>query len=498
MKTKLFNLALIILFSLAFLARLYKLDVPLGDWHSWRQSDTAAVTWFLTYQKFDLLHPRFFDISHVPSGQDNPQGYRFVEFPIYNTAHFLTFKLIQTSQLASRLNHPFEAAGRLTNIIFWLIGGFFLFKLIKLTANQELAFASLFFFLFLPFTIYYSRTILPGPFTVSLSLISLYLWTKFLLSPKIGYLSTAVILTALAFLTKPYALFIIAFFLAYIGFSYLKNKKILFILAAAFLISAIPLVLWRWWMSHYPQGIPYNKWLFNAGHMRFKPVWWRWLFYERIAKLILGGWGTAFILTASLAAIINQPLNKSRHYFYLVLSLIAGALAYLAIFARGNIQHDYYQIIIIPALSLILGFGLYLVWQLITVSKAPFIFKLIPTITAGVILVFSLIFSWYQIREYYKINDIQTIQTIDKIKNTIPKNAKIVTDYQGNSLLLYHFKRFGWPTITHPWPDLKQRQARFYFSPTANPTADKLSSVCQNIQRVDNSILIDLNSCHDL
>ena len=66
----------------AFIVRLYRFNGPVADWHSWRQADTSAVSRNFAKYGFDLLHPKFEDISNVASGLDNPKGYRFVEFPI--------------------------------------------------------------------------------------------------------------------------------------------------------------------------------------------------------------------------------------------------------------------------------------------------------------------------------------------------------------------------------------------------------------------------------
>ncbi|KKS90138.1 MAG: hypothetical protein UV66_C0008G0013, partial [Candidatus Woesebacteria bacterium GW2011_GWA1_43_12] len=35
--------ATVLILVLAFVVRLWRIDAPLADWHSWRQSDTAAV-----------------------------------------------------------------------------------------------------------------------------------------------------------------------------------------------------------------------------------------------------------------------------------------------------------------------------------------------------------------------------------------------------------------------------------------------------------------------
>jgi hypothetical protein len=69
---------LLTIICVAFAFRLYKINTPLADLHSWRQADTAAVGRNFVKQGFDFLHPRYDDLSNVQSGKENPQGYRFV------------------------------------------------------------------------------------------------------------------------------------------------------------------------------------------------------------------------------------------------------------------------------------------------------------------------------------------------------------------------------------------------------------------------------------
>ena len=78
---------LILLCSILLIAivfRLYKINTPLADLHSWRQVDTAAVARNYTRTGIDLLHPRYDDLTSIESGKENPEGLRFVEFPLYN------------------------------------------------------------------------------------------------------------------------------------------------------------------------------------------------------------------------------------------------------------------------------------------------------------------------------------------------------------------------------------------------------------------------------
>ena len=69
----------------AFATRLYKINRPLADWHSWRQADTAAVARNFVKEGFNPFIPKYDDMSTQTNGLDNPNRYRFVEVPIYNS-----------------------------------------------------------------------------------------------------------------------------------------------------------------------------------------------------------------------------------------------------------------------------------------------------------------------------------------------------------------------------------------------------------------------------
>ena len=78
---------LAIILILGFLVRLYKINNPIADWHSFRQADTASVTRVYVEEGINFLYPRYHDFSATQSRLYNPNGYRFVELPIFNVIH---------------------------------------------------------------------------------------------------------------------------------------------------------------------------------------------------------------------------------------------------------------------------------------------------------------------------------------------------------------------------------------------------------------------------
>ena len=62
------NLVILAILLLGLGVRLYNINTPLADWHSWRQADTASVAVEYIKNGIDLLHPKYLDLSNIPSG----------------------------------------------------------------------------------------------------------------------------------------------------------------------------------------------------------------------------------------------------------------------------------------------------------------------------------------------------------------------------------------------------------------------------------------------
>lgn len=422
----------ITLFIFGFLVRFYGFNNPIADWHSWRQADTSSVSRNFVNNGFDLLHPRFDDLSNVPSGINNPQGYRFVEFPVFNTLQAGGFVLFNFLSL--------EEWGRLINILSSVFSALFLFLLIKKRFGFLAGFLTSFFFLFLPFNIYYSRTILPDPLMVTLNLGGIYFFDKWLsrnfqLSTFNFQFILSLLFTSLAFLVKPYALFFTLplIYLSYekFGLNFLKKWNLWFYAV----VSIIPLILWRFWMSQYPEGIPASDWLFNGGNIRFKGSFFYWIFAERIGKLILGFWG---IVLLGLGFIARQKKNDLLFLFSFLLS----SLLYLFVIARGNVQHDYYQILIIPSIAVYLGIG-----SSFLLTNKNLTNKITSYSIFGIVVLFSFFFSWYFIRDYFNINNHSIVVAGKEIDKLVPKDAKVIANYNGDTSFLYQTKRKGWASF---------------------------------------------------
>ena len=466
--------ALVLLLLLGFVVRLYRFDGPIADWHSWRQADTSAVSRNFVNNGFDILHPRFEDLSNVASGLDNPHGYRFVEFPIYNILQAGFYKVFQ--------NFTLEEWGRLVTILASLTSSVFLFFIMRKRFGKLAGLLTSVFFIFIPFNIYYSRTILPDPLMVTAILGGIYFFDKWINSGKffptnsiragsrmentIGTIFNfqflvSLIFTALALLLKPYALFFTLpmIYISYekFGFNFLKKWQLWIFL----IFSIIPLGLWRFWMLQYPAGIPASAWLFNGNGIRFKGAFFYWIFADRISRLILGYWGTALIILGLVG-------KYKREDFIFVLSFVVSSLLYLTVIATGNVQHDYYQILIIPTLSILAGLG-----GVALLQKVEGYRQYINYCVFIVCVLFTFFFGWYFVRDYFNINNPSIIAAGQAVDKLTPKNAKVIANYNGDTSFLYQTKRDGWASFEKPLPEMIQIGADYLV--LVNPTSADLN-----------------------
>ena len=423
----------LVILVLSVAVKFYKFTNPIADWHAWRQADTSSVSRTFVEEGIDLLHPRYHDLSNVPSGKDNPQGYRFVEFPIYNFFQAILYKSLRLFTL--------EEWGRLITIFSSTVSAVFIFLIVQKRQSRLAALIASFFFCFLPFNVYFGRTILPDPSMVAASLGGIYFFDLWASKKSIIYYLLSIILVALALLLKPFALFFFLpiIYIAYEGFglSFLKNWR-LYLFAG---LSITPLILWRLWMMQYPEGIPFTGWLFNFPPIRFKGAFFYWLFADRIARLILGFWGIVIFAFGFFV--------RSKNILFF-LSFVLSSLIYLTVIASGNVRHDYYQILIVPTVAIFMGLGgEFLLSQAKSFGKRNE--GIILFITS---LTFSMIFGWYFVRDFYNINNPPLLRAGAAVDKLIPKDAKIVANLEGDTTLLYATKRKGWASYQSSMEDL--------------------------------------------
>ncbi len=423
LKNPIFYLCLIL--AVAFGVRLFKIDNPIADWHSWRQADTAAVARNFYKLGFTPFTPIFDDMSGVSDPPIiNPGRFRFVEFPIYPSLVYFGYLL------AGGVD---EKVARLVSILFSLGSVIFIYLIAKKYFGLATGLLSAAIFAFLPYNIYYSRVILPEP-----SLIFFCLGMFFFLDRWIRTnqgLAWSFLFLVCAFLTKPMAIF----YLLPLIYSYYQKEGRLWPIPKKYFIlilGFIPFVLWRFWIAQHPEGIPASNWLLNGNGIRFKPVFWEWIFQDRLGREILTVFGSVLFFIG----LLFKPNFKEGWLLHL---LAFSSILYLIIIATGNVQHDYYQSLIVPALAIFTARGFIILYQGI-----PNLVGRIFTIPLAILFLIMMFYSgWNQVKGLYQINNPVIVEAGKAADKILPKDALIVAPYNGDTSFLYQTNRAGLPFI---------------------------------------------------
>jgi len=459
------------LLILALLLRLYKLNTPILDWHSFRQADTASVTREYVKNGINILVPKYHDLSNIQSGSANPEGYRMVEFPIVNAGLAWLIRTIPSLDLV--------VVSRFSSALISLVTVVALYYLGTAWSGKQVGFIAALVFATLPFAVFYSRAVLPEPYLLACSTSAIaffYHWLKH--SSWLAFITSFGLLT-LSFLLKPFTVFLAPVFLAMIVVqkNRLNRKKIFGLLLMT--LSILPTLAWRHWILNFPTGVPVSDWLYNGNGIRLRPAWFRWLFYERLTKLILGFVGVIFLPFGIL-----KPSQKE---IWLYLGWWAGIFVYLIIIATGNVQHDYYQNLLLPILSLSIARGM-------VVASRFLARKTLPVVSwSGVMLVYLLtvIGGWSQVSGFYNVNHWEYLTAGKAVDELLPKDALVIAPAMGDTQFLFQTNRRGWP-IGFDIADKIERGATAYVTTSKDDEAKELKEHYSLVKETDQYLIIDL------
>jgi hypothetical protein len=456
---------------LCFGVRLYKVDNPVADHHSFRQADTAAVARNFVKDGFNPLFPQSDSLLPLSEHQTpNPNRYFMNEFPLYNSIVAVVYKIwgINTTN------------ARVVSVTFASIGVFFLYLVGKKLFDTKVATMAALFYAILPYNIYYGRVIMPEPTFICFSIVSFYLLLYFVEKPSLLRGLIFSIIFATAMLVKPYAIFLYIPFsywvLATYGFS--AFKKPMFYIAP--IISLVPLILWRYHISFYPEGSFASMWLLNGSNIRFTGAFFRWLVFDRMNRLIFATGG--FVLL--FFGVAHSMLSKRG---WLMLFWLISVFAYFSVFAMGNVTHDYYQLPIMPIGALLVSLGFF---DIINRGKT-IIQKLSLGTLASILLVISLAFGWYEVRGFFNVNDWNMVEAGKRVDEITPKDAIVIAPYQTSPAFLYNTNRHGW-TMGYDIEKKIAAGATYYVSTSYDDEAHALEKKYTLVEKNDKFIIIKL------
>lgn len=488
-RLEIFLLFLVLVISL--LVRLYKIDRPIADWHSWRQADTAAVARNFIKEGFNPFVPRYDDMSTQTNGRDNPERYRFVEFPIYNTLVAAVWSQTGIGDIYARLVTVVITVGSTTLLYF----------LVKHFSDIKTALFASFFFATIPYNVFYSTTILPGPFMVFCLLATYLSFAKWMekaedpvIDPELSrreqsrrnnnkiLMILSIVFANLAILSWPIALFFMIplVYLAYdkYGIGMFKNPS-LWIFAVS---SLVPFIAWRLWIARFPEGIPNWQFLINENNIRFKGSFFRWILAERMGKLILTVTGSFLFLLG----IVRKSEHKEKLFYYFWLF---SGFAYISTFASGNVRHDYYQVPIIPIASVFMAIGARTLFS----PPNTFVNKYLGKAILLFLIIFMFAFGYFEIRGYYWINKPQIIEAGHATDRLLPKDVTVIAPYNGDTAFLYQTNRYGYPITDRSLEKFIEQGTKYLVSVDVNDAGiQNLAKHCKVIDQTKNYVIVEM------
>ncbi len=447
-----------IILVIAFTLRLYKINDPLADLHSQKQTAVASVGKNFAINGFNLLQPKTNDISNMQSGNENPNGYYFAEFPMYSAVFGFFYRYLPITSL--------EVYARLTSILFSLpiIAILYYFGL-KEHSRVAGAFGAIIYAI-LPFFIYFSRIVIPETTAVSFMFISLWLLYLYLKDTKRNILLffLSILVYSMALVIKPTTIFYTIatgfLFLSQYQFDVFKKWQI-YIYP---IIGLTPLILWNLFIQQFPEGIPLNEKFFQYGsantnlqNIFFSTAYFRTILIDRFGVLVLGIFLSGFFILGTIANI--------KKYF--LISILTSATLYLLAMQAANFQYEYYQIIALPAVAIITGLGIAQVLNARTVFNQ---FLAYPVIVLTILI--SFVVSYDKVKNFYQYPQ-DTVQIAKLITTFTQEDDLIVTDTDGDSTILYLADRKGSPGRNKTIAQFKE-QGYSYFVTSKKNISDEL------------------------
>lgn len=458
---------------LGFIVRLYDINRAIADWHSWRQVDTSAVTRSFYEEGFNPFIPRYEDMIGVDNQKTfNPNRYRFVEFPIYNMIVYFFYLLNGGVNII---------IDRLVSIMMSLGSVVFLFLIVRKAWGDLTGLMSSLVFAVLPFSVYFSRTTLPESTLVFFTLGAFYFINRWIFEETKKLFALSAVFAATALLVKPMAIF---YFLPLLYSYWQKERRIWPIPVRYFFLAGIalaPLAAWREWMTRFPEGIPQSDWLFNGSGIRFRPAFFQWILNERFGKEILTVPGTFLFFLG---------LIKKDEKGNLLLHLLAlSSFLYLIVFATGNVTHDYYQYLIVPVLSMFLARGIVLLLR----GIPGFVPRFWTIPLAVLFFVLTLYFDWETVSGFYQINNDSIVVAGDYANKVLPKDAKVVAPWGGDSTFLFQTNRPGLAIMALPPDQLVQKYGiDYYISVNYDADTNKFMREYKILKATKRFVLLDI------
>src|SRR5437763_3535478 len=348
---------LITIWILAVAVRLILINQPYVDHWSWRQSDVAAIARNFSEGGFRFAHPQI-------DWAGNATGYVGTEFPI------LPFVAAICYQFAG----IHEWIGRSQAMIFFAVSLPFLFLLVREIFGSTAAIWATFFFSFAPVNIFAGRSFMPDVPSLSLAIVGLYFFLRWIEDRESVSFLLAAITISLSILIKVTSIVIAApvlYLAVAAGHERRRNKERRFPkppgrsgdrpslnfrahraplqwLALFLAIAIVPSAAWYWHAYQIAERF-YPHHFFGAGGIRIESFSWYW----HIARQTFASSLTPLLSVMALVGLF-VPQSRDRRYSRLFHWWLAAMIVFIVVVGYGN-RHRWYQLPLVPIAAVFAG-----------------------------------------------------------------------------------------------------------------------------------------------
>ena len=403
----------------AVAVRLIAVNQPYIDNWSWRQSDVAAIARNYYENGFYFTYPQI-------DWAGDASGYVGTEFPILPFLAAICYKLAGVH----------EWIGRIQAIIFFAASLPCFFLLVREISGEPAAIWAVLFYSFAPLSLFASREFMPDVPSLSLAIIGLYFFLRWVEHDQKRFFFASAILISLSILIKLPSVLIGAP-MAYVTVAAPKAFGVrprmlsgpLQLLALFATITLLPSAIW-YWHAHQIAGRFYPHHFFGAGGIQIMNASWYWQVLKQITTSSLTPLLFALALLGTFVA-RSGALARLFHWW------LAAMVVFIIVVGYGN-RHQWYQLPLVPIAAAFGGAGCAFVGSKISAKK----------IRAALSILLAALFAalaFAHVRPLYQSPSSVALRDLGlELNRMTPKNSLIAAADNGDPTVFYYAERKGW------------------------------------------------------
>jgi len=404
------QLAIILsIFTLAM--RFIAIDQPYIDNWSWRQSDVAAIARNYLLNGFHFAYPQ------IDWAGDQP-GYVGTEFPLLPFIAAIAYKAVGVH----------EWIGRVESVLLFALSLPFFFLLVRRVFSATAAFWALIFYGFAPLSVFTSREFMPDLPSLSLGIIGLHLFARWLDNPRLTILLASAFCTSLSILLKATSIAIGAplLCLAFQCFRFSVFQRLQLWLFAS--IALLPSLCWYGHAATLAQDF-YPHHFFGAGGIRIMDASWYWRILKQMITVSL----TPVLTVLAIAGAILVRRNPRARFLYCWLGAM---LLFIVVVGYGS-RHQWYQLPLVPIAAALAGAACALATQELADRRLKLGLSILLGLSFGTL-------SLYSVRPLYRSSAASLRDAGFALQKSTPAKSLIAAADEGDPTLLYYAQRKGW------------------------------------------------------